>query len=282
MKLENANPFIRRAFFLDTTPDVEMVKNADCRLFYVLEGSGEITVHGVAYRFCEDALGLWKSGTEYCWKFSKNNKCKLAIINFDYTQDYKEKTEMLPLITEPFFDDDVIFDTGLFLDSISLNEPIFINNMHIFKSEIEEIVNEFEEKKLYSGELCSGMLKQLIIKIVRFVSSSIITQTKIEPLLQYIRMHYNEELTNRTLGEMANYHPHYVNTLMKTYMGTTLHSYLNEIRLGEALKYIVNTNESIESIAFRVGYKNSTHFCTSFKKKYGMSPAIYRKSSKII
>ena len=140
MKLENINPFIRRAFFLGTIPDVEMVKNADCRLFYVLEGSGKITIDGVEQEFKKDALGIWKSGTEYCWKFSKNNKCKLAIINYDYTQDYKEKTEMLPLITESSLENDIIYDTGLFLDSTSLNEPIFLNNMHIFKAQIEEIL----------------------------------------------------------------------------------------------------------------------------------------------
>ena len=75
---------------------------------------------------------------------------------------------------------------------------------------------------------------------------------------------------------MVNYHPHYVNALMKEYTGTTLHSYLSEIRLEKALKYIVNTDESIESIAFRVGYKNPTHFCTAFKKKYGVSPRAFR------
>ncbi len=282
MRLENINPFVRRAFFRNVAPEVKMVKNVDCRLFYILEGSGKITVNGVAYEFNKGALGIWKSGSKYCWDFKKSNKCKLAIIHFDYTQNHREKTEKQMLITEPFLDEDLIFHTDSLVDSEILNEPIFLNNMHIFKPKLMNIINEYDEKRLYYGEMCSGMLKQFIIEIVRYVSANVEIQTKIEPILEYIRTHYNEDISNASLGKMANYHPHYINSLAKKYMGTTLHSYLNEIRLGEALKLIINTSESIENIAFRVGYKNPTHFCTSFKKKNGLSPAAYRKSSKII
>lgn len=282
MNLENIHPFIRRAFILNIAPEEKNVKNADCRLFYVLEGSGEITIDGITQSFESNAMGLWMPGTEYCWNVKKSNVCKLAVINFDYTQDYKDITEMLPLVTEPYSDGDTFLKTTDFSDPAFLNKPIFLNNMHVFRNEIEDIVSEFIYKKLYSIELSSNMLKQLIIKISRFMSSSVNAENKIEPLLQYIREHYSDDISNKSLGEMVNYHPHYVNALMKEYTGTTLHSYLSEIRLEKALKYIVNTDESIESIAFRVGYKNPTHFCTAFKKKYGLSPATYRKTSKLI
>lgn len=281
MTLEQINPFIRRAFLLNTRPENKTVINADSRLFYVLEGSGEIVFKDRSFIFEKDALGLWKSGTSYCWKFSKNNNCKLAIINFDYTRDFSMRSEMLPLILQKKSYNNIL-DTGDFSDIQSLNEPIFLKNAHILKDEILSIIEEYEEKKLHYTELASGMLKQLIIKAVRYNSSSVLPQTKIETVLDYIRSNYEKEITNVTLGKLVNYHPHYINALMKSYSGTTLHAYLLEFRLNQALKLVVNGSKSIEEIALTVGFKNTTHFCNAFKKKYGMSPSSYRKSSKII
>lgn len=282
MTVEEINPFIRRAFLLNKTPSSKRVINADCRLVYVLEGEGEITIGDKTYSFEEDALGLWKSGTDYCWKFSKNKNSKLAIINFDYTRNFSFKSDILPLLTDGCLSDDLIFDEGNFTDSQSLNEPIFLNNMHLFKGDVLKIIEEADNKKLYSSELSSSLLKLLIIKIIRQTSSASLPQTKIEFILEYIKENYDKEITNISLGELSNYHPHYINALMKAYTGTTLHAYLLECRLSAALELIVNSDEGIENIAFKVGFKNPTHFCNVFRKKYGVSPLVYRKSSKII
>ena len=282
MTLENINPFIRRAFRLMRAPFNETVKSADCRLFYILEGNGSITINDTEYQFENDSIGLWPSGTEYCWNFSKNNNCKLAIINFDYTHEFSQNAEMIPLINKSDFNNCTILKSDDFTDVTALNTPIFLTHMHLFKKEVVNLIDEFESQKMYSSELASSMLKQLIIKVARHASSTANTQSKIEPILEYIRLNYDKEITNRSLAEIANYHPHYVNILMKSYTGTTLRSYLIDYRLAEALKILLNTDESIESIALKIGFKNPTHFCNSFKKKYGISPSSYRKSSKII
>lgn len=282
MKLAQMNPFIRNAFLLNHMPYRKTVKNADGRLFYVIEGCGELTVNEVKYPFEKDQLVLWGAGAQYRWDFSKNNKCQLAVINFDYTREYSFRTEMLPLIITPFSSDEVVFKTEGFSDADLLNKPIFLKNMHIFKNEILDIISEFGQKRLFQDELCSAMLRQLIIKILRYICSDAVIRTKVEPILQYIRSNFAQEITNASLGELASYHPHYVNVLMKSYTGMTLHSYLLEVRLNEGLKYIVNTNESIEIIATKTGFKNPTHFSNAFKKRFGLSPSIYRKSSYMI
>ena len=70
--------------------------------------------------------------------------------------------------------------------------------------------------------------------------------------------------------------------MMKQYTGTTLHAYLTDYRMNEALDLLINSEFSIETIALKVGYKNPTHFCNTFRKKFGISPAKHRKSSKMI
>ncbi|MBR5155916.1 MAG: helix-turn-helix domain-containing protein [Clostridia bacterium] len=272
MKASDIAPFIRMAFILTNPPFNKFVRNADCRLFYVLEGSGELTINNETFHVEKDFLGLWRSGIKYRWNFSKSQEVLIAIINFDYTQTYKEKGLI------PQSNSVNILETEDFEDITILNEPILINKAVVLKRDVLDMVQEFNTQNIYSEELLSGMLKQLIIKTVRLDNSSLQSHAKLEPILAYIHANYNKELTNQALSKIVNYHPHYINLLMKEYTGTTLHSYLTRYRMLEASKLILNTNKAIEEIAFETGFKNPTHFYKIFKQHFGVSPSQCRKS----
>lgn len=283
MIARDINPFIRIALINTRRPYNKLVKCADCRIFYVLSGHGHITVNGNEIPFSKDMLFMWKSGTEYRWNFSKNEKASLAIIDFDYTQNFRHIDKVLPLVRENDFEKSNICETETFEDISILNTPIFLSNVPFYKKTIIDIIEEVSANKLYSQELAENMLKGFILNIVRYASSSSKhMQAKIEPILEYINQNYNKEITNAELGKMINYHPHYINTLMKEYTGTTLHSYLTECRMNKAVNLIINTDLSIESIALETGFKNPTHFCKIFKQKFGTNPSSYRKSRKLI
>ena len=282
MLAREINPFVRRAFTLTRTPYNKLVKCADCRLSYVLRGSGELTVGNSTYPVSAGCLGLWKSGTEYCWNFSKKQKVSLVIINFDYTQDYCNRTKALSLIPKSAFEHKKILTAPEFEDIGILNSQIFLGGMNLFKNPLLDIVSEFENQKLFSSELAGAMLHQLILKVAAYASSRTRTHSKIEPIIEYIQTNYSREITNISPGKMANYHPHYINLLMKEYTGTTLHTYLTDYRMNEALKLLVNTDDSIETVSQSVGFKNPTHFCKIFKNKFGISPSAYRKASRLV
>ena len=275
------NPFVRRAFILASSPYKKMIKSADCRLFYVIKGSGELTVDGKVYNICDNCIALWKSGAEYCWNLSKNKENKLAVINFDYTHDYYDVTEPLNLISRSSASKKIL-TAPEFEDASILNTPIFLKNMSLFKSDVLNIIKELEKQKMFSSQLAGAMLHELILKIAEFAYSDTKAHSKIEPIIEYIKSNYKDNITNNSLGKVFNYHPHYINLLMKEYMGTTLHSYLTDFRMNEALKLLVNTKESIEDISYSVGYKNPTHFYKVFKNKFGATPSTYRKSSRLI
>ena len=55
--------------------------------------------------------------------------------------------------------------------------------------------------------------------------------------------------------------------------------YLNERRLVAAAKALKENDETILSIANKVGFDNLSNFNRQFKKRYGMSPKTYRNSN---
>lgn len=65
----------------------------------------------------------------------------------------------------------------------------------------------------------------------------------------------------------------------KVFLGTTVHRYVIEKRLETALFLFENGEERIGSVAGLVGYGNMSHFSKAFKKKYGINPSEYVKST---
>ncbi len=280
MIVKDLNPFIRTAFIHLKFPLDIFVTCADCRLFYILDGSGELQVGEKIINFKKDTLFLWKSGTKYKWDFSKNNISGLAIINFDFDQSYRYIQTPLELITDNNLDN--ILHYPSFEDAELLNNIIVFENASLFRNDISEIIKNFENSALYSKELAESELKKLIVKIIQHITENSNSVSKLSPILDYIHENYNTEISNKTLAEIISYHPHHVNLLMKKYMGTTLHSYITQYRMNEALKMLSNTDKSIEAIATETGYKNPSHFHKIFKQTYGLSPSEYRKSTNVI
>ena len=277
---KDINPFIRTAFTLSKPPLDIRVICADCRLFYVFEGCGQLQVEDKTIEFKKDSLYLWKSGTKYRWDFSKNNIPRLAIINFDYDQKYRHIQTPLELITNDRTEN--ILPCNTFSEIDLLNDAVILENANIFRSDVMEIMKSYECTAPFSKELAEINLKKLIIKIVQHITESSHSVSKLSPILDYIHRNYNTEISNRKLAEIINYHPHHVNLLMKKYTGTTLHSYITQYRMNEALKMLANTDKSIEVISTETGYKNPSHFHKIFKQIYGISPSEYRKSTNVI
>ncbi|MDR1902539.1 MAG: helix-turn-helix domain-containing protein [Treponema sp.] len=67
--------------------------------------------------------------------------------------------------------------------------------------------------------------------------------------------------------------------IFKEYYGITPKKYYNYLRIEEAKKQLINTNDKIIDIAYGVGFASLSAFYTIFKKNTNLSPAKYRKGN---
>lgn len=58
----------------------------------------------------------------------------------------------------------------------------------------------------------------------------------------------------------------------KEVFGTTVFGYLFEYKMNKAHKLLLNTDKNITEIADICGYEYLSHFCTAFKRRYGINP----------
>lgn len=100
---------------------------------------------------------------------------------------------------------------------------------------------------------------------------------KLAPVLQYLRQHYAEPLTVDRIAEQTHLSKYYLCHLFRRQMGLTLMDYLYEHRLSVARQQLLSSGMPISAIAQNCGFGSSSHFCTLFRCREGMSPREYRK-----
>ncbi|GAA4800125.1 AraC family transcriptional regulator [Olivibacter ginsenosidimutans] len=64
----------------------------------------------------------------------------------------------------------------------------------------------------------------------------------------------------------------------KTLFGTTVFGMINDLRMQYARQLIVEGNLSLKQISEQVGYKNISHFTSSFKRKFGLTPGRFMRN----
>lgn len=101
-----------------------------------------------------------------------------------------------------------------------------------------------------------------------------------ENIERYLRDHFDERITNASLGKQFHVHPNSIALSMKKTFGMTPNAFLTKYRLEEAVKRLLMTTESVSQIALDVGYNNIYYFSTVFKRYYGASPVTYREKFK--
>jgi AraC-like DNA-binding protein len=73
-------------------------------------------------------------------------------------------------------------------------------------------------------------------------------------------------------------HPSYFSTVIKRKTGKSVNSWIAAKTIAEAQALLARSTESVQEIAFRLGFKDAAHFSRFFKKHTEMSPVSFRQS----
>lgn len=101
-------------------------------------------------------------------------------------------------------------------------------------------------------------------------------ERRIEDVAAYIDVHYAEDLDIASLSKMAALSPCYLMRKFKEYQKTTLHQYVQAVRLRNAKEQLTTTSGSIEEISDNCGFCNASHFIMTFRKHTNMTPMQFR------
>lgn len=80
--------------------------------------------------------------------------------------------------------------------------------------------------------------------------------------------------------DRTNYSKTHLSRLFRKYMGVSIGEYLQKIKLNNARDILINSEMPLYELCEIIGHTSQSHFSSTFKKIYGISPAKYRAKYK--
>lgn len=194
-------------------------------------------------------------------------------------------------LTESWEVDWIIFDGS---GTASLFETVGIVGTSVFAlatpdhllSRMRELLRAAltPQEQTLSNYSCSALLYTLLTEIIQRISvegSDTVGQQymRLKPVLDYIDLHYAEEISLQTLAGLLNVTPEYFCHLFKKTTGVRPISYVNQVRINKSKELLLdNVQHEMKDIAHQVGFESASYYGAMFKKMERLTPGAFRRS----
>ncbi|MGB3403299.1 MAG: AraC family transcriptional regulator [Microcoleaceae cyanobacterium] len=99
-------------------------------------------------------------------------------------------------------------------------------------------------------------------------------------IFEFIELNYHQSIKLKEVAQAVGYSSAYLTDLVRRLTGKTVNNWIIERRIAEARRLLLETEYSIEQIAFKIGYQNLNHFYAQFRKYHKNTPRAWRKGQK--
>jgi AraC-like DNA-binding protein len=110
---------------------------------------------------------------------------------------------------------------------------------------------------------------------------SLDSRHRFNQVTNFIENHLSESLSNHQLARTAHLSESHFCRVFKEVFHQSPALYVLTRRIASAAEQLIFSSDSIESISSRSGFANRFHFSRNFSRIMGVSPAAYRKTSRV-
>lgn len=255
----------------------------DLELTYLYRGSATFSTNGIITSIEKKQLYLVNSGDVHSvidygddivtmitvlisYNFIKDNCIDIDNLEFKLTGNYKSLQRLKDIheeIADMYLKDMESNNTSLvFVDDENSNDKFHYLKIKGLLYEILYILlNDFSIQRNANLEL---------------KNEKILERLKI--ITDYIDENYKDNISLDEIADKYQISKEYLATIFKKYMGITVGTYLKNLRLASAYRDLMNSDYSINQLAFDNGFPNIKSFINSFKEHYGETPYKYKKN----
>lgn len=97
-------------------------------------------------------------------------------------------------------------------------------------------------------------------------------------VFRFIESSYHQPISLCDVARAVGYSPAYLTNLMRQQTGKSVHRWIVERRMTQALSLLLETEQAVNQIAEAVGYQDACHFSRYFRQLYGTSPQAWRSA----
>ncbi|MGH8806546.1 MAG: helix-turn-helix transcriptional regulator [Noviherbaspirillum sp.] len=104
---------------------------------------------------------------------------------------------------------------------------------------------------------------------------------QVEIVKEVISLYPTQEWTLDALARQANTSPYHLARVFREEVGVPVHQYLIRTRLGKALEAMRAADANLIDIALETGFANHSHFTSSFRSLFGITPSQLRSRTSL-
>lgn len=101
---------------------------------------------------------------------------------------------------------------------------------------------------------------------------------QVNKVQHYVRAHIDRPVSTLELAKVVDLSMHHFIRVFKKTTGETPHQFVTRIKLEEAKKMLIATDESVIQVGLGIGCENASHFSQLFKSNFGIPPLKFRKA----
>ncbi|NLR77667.1 AraC family transcriptional regulator [Chitinophaga eiseniae] len=242
---------------------------------------------------------VWHWKTEHHFSSHKHNKGQLTYVEggaaFLYTKD---KTYFLPARhymwvpagVEHYFQHR--YPANFVRTIYFFSEPEDQDDPFYTKTGIYPVSNLLLEMILHTaqwdGDILPGDKRFTFIKAIKDMLPEISSvplpitlpttdNPRLQPVLRYIQENLAEPLTLESVGHAFNYSERTLTRLFRATMDISFFQYLKLARMIKAMGYLLETEKTINEIAWDTGYNSVSAFSNTFFKLVGRRPSDFQQ-----
>ncbi len=252
----------------------------ELEIMLVQEGSGIRFVGNSMERFQAGDLVLYGSNIPHLYRSDK--------------EYYQKDTQLVSKATVVYFKENFLGDSFWQLPPIApIKKLLALSRRGIkfqgdAKEELKRQIQLLDEQKNSIGRIIDllSILKimaetkeyELLLNtaFTKYVSED--ECERINKVYQFIIDNYTENPTLEQVSAVANMSETAFCRYFKSHTNKTYTQFLNDIKVDNACRLLIDNRLSISQICFETGFNNFTHFNDQFKKITGITPKQYQAS----
>lgn len=249
----------------------------ECELTYIVKGKGTRFIGDSVEHFHEGDLVLIAPNIPHCWtNNSKDEENEIVTMQFLPTclgNDFLNSPDAHVLIE--------IFKRA--------KRGILIKNLD--SGAIGKRLIELHKKNglpRLSGFIdildlvCRNNDNELLASELYAIDVSEFHSGRMRKVMEYIQEHLVDEIRQTDIAELVHMTPQGFSRFFRSTTGRTFVSFVNIVRIMEACRLLVSSEDDITSIAFECGYGNLSNFNRRFMEQKHCTPSDYRSNHNLL
>ena len=229
-----------------------------CEIMFAKEGCGEIIIDGNTYSFSKGDVIIYNPLTLHAEHFAENTDAE--VIFFGVSNLNLECFEPGALCKGKFS----VLKTGKYYDE--------------FLFYCERLLHEKNSKEFQYSSISDSLLNIIVSFILR-LSDTTVTENS-NTCLQikdYLDQNYTSNKSIDDICKDLYINKYYLTHLFKDAMGVPPLKYMISKRISLAKELLKNSSLTIDEVALKCGYTDTSYFVKVFKKSEGITPQEFKE-----